>query len=109
MINAPNRILNSDMIPTPISLELGSIEETLAQGWTVVRVPFTAWGPESENYVRTIGVKQAWLNSHGLVKGVDYRIVERQQSTTGFQSFTVTYCWLFQNPQWAAWFSLRWV
>jgi hypothetical protein len=107
-MSTPNRIINDGMITLTASPLPEGIDEILAQGWTIVRVPFTAWGAESQAYVLSLGIKQDWLKSHGLVKGVDYRIIESQRIGNGFRDFTVTYCWLFQNPQWAAWFSLRW-
>ena len=104
----PNRIVNGDMIVSQRPPELDGIEEIIALGWTPVKVHFGSQGSDSYAYVLTLTEKQAWLNSHGLVKGRDYRIIERQQVYGGFREFSITYCWLFQNPQWAAWFSLRW-
>ena len=105
----PNRIINDSMTTLTATPLPEGLDDILAQGWTVVRVPFTSWGDESQAYVLSLSTKQDWLNSHGLVKGQDYRIIESQRIGNGFREFTVTYCWLFQNPQWAAWFSLRWV
>ena len=103
----PNRIINGSTIVN--ARPVASVEDIMAQGWTIVRVPFTAWGEESQAYVLSMGEKQAWLNSLGLVKTKDYRIIESQRTSNNFREFTVTYCWLFKDPKWANWFTLRWV
>lgn len=85
------------------------VADMVALGWVLVRVDFSALGDEAYAYVLGLTEKQAWLTGYGLVKGQDYRIVERQKLLTGYQGFTVSYCWLFKEPKWANWFILRWV
>ena len=107
---SPNRIINGDMVVESVAPLAQGIDEILAQGWTIVRVsPYPAWGDEAQAYVMSLGEKQEWLKSHGLVKGQDFRIIESQRMGNGFKEFTITYCWLFKDPRWASWFSLRWV